>query len=209
MSNGFMEGEVRVFMPEKRELRPVAGSETKFVLVEQTREQVESDEECRIDPSRDRYPFSIVWGPLPGMTCCCPCVGHMGICDSRGRVHDFAGPYFVGLDSFMTPVAIYAPVDQSMIITQDGRSVEQTWDDAIESADKEYRGKMHNLCCENCHHHTAKALNNMGIKSSLLRAWFYVCRYGKYKSWSAVAMIWLPFLVVVALIAGFSVWTKN
>ena len=26
----------------------------------------------------------------------------MGICDSKGRVHDFAGPYYIGVNDFMT-----------------------------------------------------------------------------------------------------------
>ena len=80
------------------------------------------------------------------------------------------GPYFIGVDSFMTSVAVYAPVDQKFVIPQDGKSVRETWDSAIEEADREYSGKMHNICCQNCHHHTAKALRNMGIKSTLLWA---------------------------------------
>merc|ERR1711924_548977 len=48
------------------------------------------------DPSRNRYPYCITWSPLPGITCCCPCVGHMGIADSEGIIRDFAGPYTIG-----------------------------------------------------------------------------------------------------------------
>ena len=28
-----------------------------------------------VDRSRNRFPYSIVWGPLGPLTCCCPCVG--------------------------------------------------------------------------------------------------------------------------------------
>eukprot|EP00457_Paulinella_chromatophora_P016402 gb/GEZN01017202.1/.p1 GENE.gb/GEZN01017202.1/~~gb/GEZN01017202.1/.p1 ORF type:complete len:231 (-),score=10.18 gb/GEZN01017202.1/:82-774(-) len=225
--NIFLEGEVRVFVPEKRELKPIPGSSTNFVLVERQRGD-DSDEEVGadssvdggqattttrsgrglIDRSRDRYPFCLVWGPLPGLTCCIPCVGHMGICDSKGRVHDFAGPYYVSVDSFMTSVAVFAPIDQARIITQDGQSVEESWDRAIEAADREYQGKMHNLCCQNCHHHTAQALNNAGIKSTLLRSYLHILRYGKYKSWCAFASVWVPFLMMIGFIVLISFWGR-
>ena len=48
----------------------------------------------RVDPERDVYPFCIVWTPIPGLTWLLPFVGHMGVCDSAGVTHDFAGPYF-------------------------------------------------------------------------------------------------------------------
>ena len=86
-----------------------------------------------IDRRRDRYPFCLVWGPLPLITSetlptttasssrfgfrvsvadssaahcvvllavirwLLPFIGHMGICDSEGKVHDFAGPYHIGV----------------------------------------------------------------------------------------------------------------
>jgi hypothetical protein len=37
---------------------------------------------------RSRFPFSIVWSPLPGITWFLPFVGHMGITDSRGVIYD-------------------------------------------------------------------------------------------------------------------------
>jgi hypothetical protein len=37
---------------------------------------------------RSRFPFSIVWSPLPVITWFLPIVGHMGITDSRGVIYD-------------------------------------------------------------------------------------------------------------------------
>ena len=54
-----------------------------------------------VDIARQRFPYAVVWGPLCPCTLCCPCVGHMGIGDSQGRVHDFNGPYSIGIDQFM------------------------------------------------------------------------------------------------------------
>jgi hypothetical protein len=43
------------------------------------------------DVGRSRFPFSIVWTPLPPLTWLFPFIGHMGITDSRGVCYDFAG----------------------------------------------------------------------------------------------------------------------
>jgi len=45
-----------------------------------------------VNTRNDRYPFCIVWTPLPGITTLLPFIGHMGIADSRGVIYDFAGP---------------------------------------------------------------------------------------------------------------------
>ena len=40
--------------------------------------------------------FTILWSPLPPITCILPFIGHMGIANSRGIANDFQGPYSVG-----------------------------------------------------------------------------------------------------------------
>ncbi len=42
------------------------------------------------------FPHCIVWTPIPVITWFMPFVGHMGICDSAGTIHDFAGARFQG-----------------------------------------------------------------------------------------------------------------
>lgn len=63
------------------------------------------------DVNKSRFPYSILWTPLPGITALFPFIGHMGITDSRGVCYDFAGPYSIGVDdlAFGKPV-IYIPV---------------------------------------------------------------------------------------------------
>uniref|UniRef100_A0A1X7T0A1 Transmembrane protein 222 n=1 Tax=Amphimedon queenslandica TaxID=400682 RepID=A0A1X7T0A1_AMPQE len=58
-----------------------------------------------IDTSRNRYPYSIVWTPLPIITWFFPFIGHMGICTSAGIIRDFAGPYYVSV-SFLVDVHV-------------------------------------------------------------------------------------------------------
>ena len=38
-----------------------------------------------------RYPCAVVWQPFPPLTWLIPCIGHTGITDSQGVVHDFQG----------------------------------------------------------------------------------------------------------------------
>lgn len=42
-----------------------------------------------VDTKRERYPFCIVWTPIPCLTWIAPFVGHMGVADSRGVIYDF------------------------------------------------------------------------------------------------------------------------
>lgn len=105
----------------------------------------------KIDVSGNRYPFCVVWGLLPPLTFILPWVGHMGICDSSGQVHDFAGPYTIGIDNFMTgKVMMYLPMEKRLkehlrIDGEDPPSAEEiakAWDHAIAKADEEYRSYM-------------------------------------------------------------------
>lgn len=148
-----------------------------------------------VNPEKNRFPFALVWGPLPVITWLLPFIGHMGVCDSEGRVHDFAGPYFVGIDQFMTgSVHKYFQFDVPA-------GEVRAWDDAVRRADKEYREMMHNLCCNNCHHHSARALTHSGRPLTMMGAWWLLQTRGRYVSWGHLVSTYLPFLFLVALVA--------
>ena len=132
-----------------------------------------------VDLANNRFPSSIVWGPLGPLTCCCPVVGHMGIADSQGRIHDFAGPHCIGVDDFMVGcVWRYAVVPNSE---------DDIWDASIDKADSHYNQQMHNICCNNCHHHAAMALEESGRPQwgcgGLLSVWLYCCLHGRCTWW--------------------------
>ncbi|KAL1515940.1 hypothetical protein AB1Y20_002554 [Prymnesium parvum] len=136
-----------------------------------SRDTSEAPAAPQIDRGQNRFPYAVVWGPLGPLTCCCPCVGHMGIADSKGRIHDFQGPYHVDVDSFMVGCVlrywvVSGPHDEG-------------WDAAIARADAAYAEKVHDICCENCHHHTAMALTESGRPHTLLSTWVHCCLYGK------------------------------
>ena len=85
------------------------GSETSLEALERAASSIEraASSELRpvdvelppVDAERHRYPCCIVWTPIHPITWLCPYVGHVGLCDAEGRVHDFAGPYYIGLDA--------------------------------------------------------------------------------------------------------------
>ncbi|KAM7310407.1 transmembrane protein 222 [Ixodes scapularis] len=157
-----------------------------------------------IDFARDRFPFCIVWTPIPCMTWFFPFLGHMGICTSSGIIRDFAGPYYVSEDhmAFGRPTR-YWPLNPSK-----ARDGVQGWDRAVAQASDEYKGRMHNLFCDNCHSHVAKALNNMnyGGRSNwnMVKVAFLMLIRGKFVSTWGLIRTWLPFLIVICL--AFALW---
>lgn len=68
---------------------------------------------------------------------------------------------------------------------------QEAWDAAIASADSTYRQRCHNICCDNCHHHTALALKESGRPiyggpccADLAAAWLF-CTVRGHCTWCA------------------------
>lgn len=112
--------------------------------------------DMNIDHQRQRYPYCILWSPLPPITWCFPFIGHTGIANSQGVIYDFAGPYTIGHHNmaFGAPTR-YIQLDPSLCRDMD-------WDAAVEQGCEIYSHRMHNICCDNCHSHVAQCLNVMG-----------------------------------------------
>jgi hypothetical protein len=156
----------------------------------------------RIDMQKHRYPHSIVWTPIPCLTWLFPFIGHMGICTVQGVIRDFAGPYFVSEDNmgFGNPTK-YWQLDLSRVPAVNAKEV---WDRGVHEASEEYKGRMHNLCCDNCHSHVAYALNLMKYDGStswnMIKLCFLMLWHGKYVSWGAAIKTWLPFLILMIIV---------
>uniref|UniRef100_A0A8C2B3Y5 Transmembrane protein 222b n=1 Tax=Cyprinus carpio TaxID=7962 RepID=A0A8C2B3Y5_CYPCA len=145
----------------------------------------------RIDPSISRYPYCIVWTPIPVLSWLFPFIGHMGICTSTGVIRDFAGPYFVSVSIFTYVSKVYA-------------SGSNVWDTAVHNASEEYKQRMHNLCCDNCHSHVAMALNLMHYDNSTSWNMVNLCLlsliHGKHVSCVGFLKTWLPFCILTSVI---------
>lgn len=150
--------------------------------------------------------YTIVWSPLPPITWLIPFIGHTGICDSSGIASDFRGPYYVGDDGRMAfgPPTRYLKIDLQDVCTS------EQWDTAIQEANQVYRGRMHNICCDNCHSHVAYALNQMHVTAYGIQKWSMVniaivmFFRGSFLSWTAVLQQFLPFTIIVVLIVVFT-----
>mmetsp|Transcript_4205 Transcript_4205/g.8666 ORF Transcript_4205/g.8666 Transcript_4205/m.8666 type:complete len:284 (-) Transcript_4205:166-1017(-) len=165
----------------------------------------------KFDFRRNRFPYSVVFQPLPPLTWLCPLIGHMGICDSQGRVHDFQGPYTVRVDTMMLGRATrYLPLDPHMVRANllHGETVQQRWDRILEDGDADFSGKMHMIICQNCNHHVAKCLNLMeycGISKrscggfGCFTMWFWMFFAGRFAGVRGFVTTIVPFVLAVGI----------
>ncbi|KFM69502.1 Transmembrane protein 222, partial [Stegodyphus mimosarum] len=149
-----------------------------------------------MDHKESRYPFCVVWTPIPILTWLCPIIGHMGIAMSTGVIRDFAGPYYVSEDD----MAFGKPTKYWQLNVNQLKGGRSKWDAAVSEASEEYKGRMHNLCCDNCHSHVALALNLMQYNDctswNMVKLCIYMCIYGKYVSFVGFLKTWFPFLLL-------------
>eukprot|EP00052_Salpingoeca_macrocollata_P017863 m.146174 g.146174 ORF g.146174 m.146174 type:complete len:223 (+) comp20521_c0_seq2:1219-1887(+) len=153
----------------------------------------------RIDTARDRYPYCVVWTSLPLITWIFPFIGHTGICSSAGITYDFAGPYTINEDN----LAFGRPLKYWQLSPSGVHG--DNWDAAVSDGCKEYRMRMHNLCCDNCHSHVAFCLNRMQYQKktdwTMFTIGIMMMLRGRYVSYRAMVLTWLPFVCFVVLLA--------
>lgn len=84
-----------------------------------------------------------------------PLIGHTGIADSQGVIHDFGGSHYIAVDNFTFGRATkYLKLDPNNVEALD-------WDEAIQVTAERYRQQTHNIFTNNCHGHVADTLNVM------------------------------------------------
>lgn len=163
----------------------------------------------KIDFERDKFPFCIVWTPIPCLTWFFPIIGHMGIATSTGIIRDFAGPYFVseGNMGFGRPTKYWI-----LDVTKVSGGIKE-WDNGVGEASEIYKKRMHNLFCDNCHSHVAKALNLMKYNNStswnMVKLAILMTIYGRYVSFAGFLKSWLPFLIMLIIAVIICIYTLN
>ncbi|EYC34130.1 hypothetical protein Y032_0001g263 [Ancylostoma ceylanicum] len=153
-----------------------------------------------IDVARHRFPFCIVWTPLPVLTWIFPLIGHMGIATSKGIIRDFAGSYYVAEDE----MGFDWPTMYWQLSADSVEGGAEAYDRAIREASDEYKGRMHNLCCDNCHSHVALALNTMRYgdqdRWNMVKLAVYMQIYGKYTGIGGFLKQWTFFLLICIVV---------
>ncbi|OAD55107.1 hypothetical protein WN48_05582 [Eufriesea mexicana] len=156
-----------------------------------------SNMDLAINLERQKFPFSIVWTPLPILTYFLPIIGHMGIATSTGVIRDFAGPYHVSEDN----MTFGKPTKYWQLNYTKAKGGVQGWDSAIAEASEIYKTRMHNICWDNCHSHVATALNLMSYDNSnswnMVKLAFLMLVHGKYVSFPGFLKTWMPFCLLV------------
>ena len=149
----------------------------------------------KIKPKNNRFPYCIVWTPIPFLTYIIPSIGHTGIGTSSGVIHDFAGSFFISVDdfSFGKPTKYYQ-LDLS-------EQEQYEFDRAVEKADNKYNMEEHNLCFNNCHSHVACVLNNIKYKGksnyTMVDVWWMLIIRGKYISFCSFIKTYIGFFIFV------------
>mmetsp|Transcript_6528 Transcript_6528/g.11433 ORF Transcript_6528/g.11433 Transcript_6528/m.11433 type:complete len:167 (+) Transcript_6528:27-527(+) len=153
----------------------------------------------KIDPKRNRFPYCIVWTPLPLITALFPFIGHTGICTSDGTIHDFSGPYTITVDDFAfgDPVK-YVEMEYSDAVA---------WDNAVTQADREYSEMNYNIFTNNCHSHIARAFNLLSLEGkhwNMVKVWWVLSSRSKYVSFWGVLKAYKGWIIIGAICSLFS-----
>lgn len=150
-----------------------------------------------IDVTGHKFPFCIVWTPLPLISYIIPIIGHMGICTSKGVIRDFAGPYHVSEDN----MAFGWPTKYKQLNPNLANRGVHGWDEAILEASEIYKYRTHNLFCDNCHSHVATALNLMNYHGrndwNMVNVAILITFRSKYVGLSGFLRQWVPFFIFV------------
>lgn len=178
-------------------------SSTSSVSSVMDQEQLNPGSSSHINVAKQLFPYCVVWTPLPLISWVFPPIGHMGIASSSGVTYDFGAPYYVS-EGKMT----FGRVTRYMQLNRKGEVPASNWDRAVENASEDYRKKMHNICIQNCHHHTAHALNLMGYDGGRwgqFRLGLDLFLFGSFTNFSGFLRTWLPFIVMMLIIVAFTV----
>lgn len=152
-----------------------------------------------INFNTNKYPFCIVWTPIPVITWFFPFIGHMGIALSNGVIRDFAGPYFVSEDN----MAFGQPTRYLVLDPYKVQGAAAEWDESVSKASVFYGTRMHNIFCDNCHSHVGMALTlmkyNESVKWNMAYLAFWMFFFGKYVRVSGILKTWLPFFIILII----------
>ena len=186
---------------EKQKETEKEKEEEKEELDNKVKNNIRFKPKVKLDMKKQRYPYCIVWTPLPCITWFIPSIGHVGICTSKGVIHDFAGPYHVSIDNMA-----FGNPTKYVLLDLDEREYDE-YDSAIEGGTQDYNEKDYSFCFNNCHSYVARCLNTLKYKGktnyTMIHIWWIFCIKGKYLNCSKFIQTYLGFFIVALLIIGF------
>ena len=152
----------------------------------------------RLNPKDNRFPYCIVWTPIPIITYIIPSIGHVGIATSRGVIHDFTGSFSVSVDDFgFGKPTKYIPLDLN-------EREKYEYDRAIEKGDNKYNMEEHNLFINNGHSYVAYVLNQLKYKGksnyTMAHVWWLFMRKTKYVSCYSFIQSYLGYMIFLYIV---------
>ena len=155
----------------------------------------------KIDMEKQRYPYCIVWTPLPCVTWLIPSIGHVGICTSKGIIHDFAGPYYVSVDNMA-----FGNPTKYVLLDLDSREFDG-YDNCIKAGTQDYNKQNYSFCFNNCHSYVARCLNKLKYKGktnyTMIHIWWIFCIKGKFLSFNKFLQSYIGFFILIIIVLGF------
>ena len=134
----------------------------------------------KIFPSKNRYPYCIVWTPIPFLTYIIPFIGQTGIANSKGIIHDYSASFFVNIDDF----SFGKPTKYLKLDLNEKEKID--YDKAIEKGDLKFRTLIYNFFRNNSHMYVAYILNQIKYKGksdfNMIYIWWILIWRGKYIS---------------------------
>ena len=153
----------------------------------------------KIFPSKNRYPYCIVWTPIPFLTYIIPFIGQTGIANSKGIIHDYSASFFVNVDDF----SFGKPTKYLQLDLNEKEKFE--YDKAIEKGDLKFRTLIYNFFRNNSHMYVAYILNQIKYKGksdfSMIYIWWILIWRGKYISFLSFIKTYIGFFIFLLIIA--------
>ena len=152
-----------------------------------------------INTETSEFPYCVVWTPIPILTYLFPSIGHCGICDSNGKIHEYGGSFYFGNDyvSFGKPTK-YFRLELS-------NEEKKNLDKAIEKGDQKYDEEERCCFIDNCHSHIAYIFNQLNYRGknnyNQISIWWMLVIKGKFVSCCGFFKTYIGFLIIILIIA--------
>ena len=167
----------------------------------------DTQKKLTIDNIKQRYPYCLVWTPIPCISWFIPSIGHAGICNSEGVIHDFAGPYCVSVDN----MAFGNPT--KFVILELSQKEFAEYDKAVEYGKKCYNKLSYDFFTNNCHSFIASVLNNLNYKGkrnyNMVNVWWILSTKSKYITWTDLFKTYYGFIIIICFILILSYFLKH
>lgn len=154
--------------------------------------------QIKIDPVKVRYPYCIVWTPIPLISWLLPFIGHIGIGSSEGVIYDFAGPYYVSVND----MAFGSPTKYTILSLSEEEK--NKYNNAIEFAMEKFRKMNYSFCCNNCHSFVAACLNKMKYNGKndygMISTWNIITWKSKYVGCCSFLKTYAGFFFILIIV---------